>query len=131
MPRGCLERGKHVSFADECRSTYPTDLSDEEWTRLSPLIPPAKPGGRPRTIDMREALNASFTFSGVWVLGACFLKSFPPGRPSIINFVTGERQPPPDPTDREGAIKGLSRHPLEQFSFVLTKPHTRPWLPAS
>jgi Transposase and inactivated derivatives len=28
---------------------YPTDLSDEQWAIVSPLIPPAKPGGRPRT----------------------------------------------------------------------------------
>jgi putative transposase len=25
---------------------------------LEPLIPPAKPGGRPRTVDMREVINA-------------------------------------------------------------------------
>jgi putative transposase len=42
------------------RRAYPTDLSDEEWTVLAPLIPPAKPGGRPRTTDMREVLNAIF-----------------------------------------------------------------------
>ena len=34
---------------------YPSDLTDAEWARLEPLIPPAKPGGRP---DMREAMNA-------------------------------------------------------------------------
>jgi transposase len=37
---------------------YPSDLTDEEWARLKPLIPPAKPGGRPRHTDMREAMNA-------------------------------------------------------------------------
>lgn len=37
---------------------YPTDLKDEEWAILEPLIPPPKPGGRPRTTDMREVLNA-------------------------------------------------------------------------
>lgn len=37
---------------------YPSDLTDAEWTRLAPLIPPAKPGGRPRTTDMRAAMNA-------------------------------------------------------------------------
>jgi len=26
---------------------YASDLSDAEWTILEPLIPPAKPGGRP------------------------------------------------------------------------------------
>ena len=37
---------------------YPTDLTDTEWTLLAPLIPAAKPGGRPRTTDMREVVNA-------------------------------------------------------------------------
>ena len=37
---------------------YPSDLTDTEWDRLSPLIPDAKPGGRPRKTDMRMAMNA-------------------------------------------------------------------------
>ena len=37
---------------------YPTDLTDPEWAILLPLIPVAKPGGRPRTTDMREVVNA-------------------------------------------------------------------------
>jgi putative transposase len=37
---------------------YPTDLTEAEWTFLAPLIPAAKPGGRPRTTDMREVVNA-------------------------------------------------------------------------
>jgi putative transposase len=40
------------------RRTYPSDLHDEEWALLAPLIPPAKPGGRPRTTAMREVINA-------------------------------------------------------------------------
>jgi transposase len=40
------------------RQPYPSDLSDEEWAILAPLIPPAKPGGRPRTTDRRQVLNA-------------------------------------------------------------------------
>lgn len=37
---------------------YPSDLNDQEWTILEALIPPAKPGGRPRTTDTREVINA-------------------------------------------------------------------------
>lgn len=40
------------------RSRYPTDLTDDEWRVLEPLIPPAKPGGRPRSVDPREVVNA-------------------------------------------------------------------------
>ena len=39
------------------RRAYPTDLADDEWRVLEPLIPPAKPGGRPRSVDPREVLN--------------------------------------------------------------------------
>ncbi len=37
---------------------YPSDLNEQEWARLSPLIPPAKPGGRPRSTDMHAVINA-------------------------------------------------------------------------
>jgi putative transposase len=39
---------------------YPSDLSDDEWTLLSPLIPAAKPGGRPRSVQIRCILNGIF-----------------------------------------------------------------------
>jgi putative transposase len=39
------------------RRAYPTDLTDDEWRVVSPLIPAAKPGGRPRSVDPREVLN--------------------------------------------------------------------------
>ncbi len=40
--------------------TYPTDLTDRQWDCIKALIPPAKPGGRPRTLDMRQVVNAIF-----------------------------------------------------------------------
>ena len=40
------------------RFPYATDLTDEQWELIAPLIPPAKPGGRPRTTDVREVVNA-------------------------------------------------------------------------
>ena len=40
------------------RLTYPTDLTDEEWQILKPLLPPEKSGGRPRKYPIREVLNA-------------------------------------------------------------------------
>jgi putative transposase len=42
------------------REPYPTDLTDEQWHVLEPLIPAAKPGGRPRQVEMREVLNTLF-----------------------------------------------------------------------
>lgn len=51
-----MERGE-FSMA---RSAYPSDLSDEQWALIQPLLPPAKPGGRPRAVDLREILNGIF-----------------------------------------------------------------------
>jgi putative transposase len=42
------------------RRPYCTDLSNEEWQIIRPLVPEAKPGGRPRAHETRELLNAIF-----------------------------------------------------------------------
>ena len=39
------------------RKPYKTDLTNAPWKILKPLIPPAKPGGRPPEVDMRAVLN--------------------------------------------------------------------------
>lgn len=42
------------------RKAYPSDLKDSEWELLAAHIPEAGRGGRPRTANMREVLNAIF-----------------------------------------------------------------------
>ena len=42
---------------DRSRLRYPSDLTDEEWALIEPLIPPAKRGGNKRTVDVREVVN--------------------------------------------------------------------------
>lgn len=42
------------------RQPYPTDLTDEQWQIILPMIPAAHPGGRPRATDPREVFNAIF-----------------------------------------------------------------------
>ena len=37
---------------------YPTDLTDRQWNCIKELIPAAKPGGRPRSLEMRAVINA-------------------------------------------------------------------------
>ncbi len=39
------------------RKPYPSDLTIEQWSLIEPMIPPAEPGGRDRTVDMREVIN--------------------------------------------------------------------------
>jgi putative transposase len=51
---------------DQSRKKYPSDLTDEQWAIVEPLIPPAKQsprGGHPRTVDMREVLNTLFSLN--------------------------------------------------------------------
>ncbi len=52
-------------WTEEHRAMYkrpagrsPSRMTDGEWAVLEPSIPPASPGGRPRTTDMREAMDA-------------------------------------------------------------------------
>ena len=60
------------------RRDYPSDLSDEEWAILEPLIPPAKPGGRPRTTDMRQVMNALFYLDRTGAQWRALPHDFPP-----------------------------------------------------
>jgi transposase len=42
---------------DRSRLRYPSDLTDEEWALVKPLIPPAKRGGNKRHVDEREIVD--------------------------------------------------------------------------
>jgi transposase len=39
---------------------YTSDLTDAEWAKIEPLLPPEKPVGRGREVDLREVLNAIY-----------------------------------------------------------------------
>lgn len=40
------------------RRRYPSDLTDAQWARLEPMLPPVRPGGRPRAHPPREVVDA-------------------------------------------------------------------------
>ena len=42
---------------DRSRLRYPSDLTDDEWELVKPLIPPAKRGGNKRHVDVREIVD--------------------------------------------------------------------------
>src|SRR5665647_724329 len=42
---------------DRSKLRYPSDLTDEEWGLVEPLIPPGRRGGGKRTVIMREVVN--------------------------------------------------------------------------
>jgi transposase len=51
---------EHRCAADRRGLRYPSDLADAEWALVEPMIPPAKRGGRPRDVNVREVLNVIF-----------------------------------------------------------------------
>ena len=42
---------------DRSKLRYPSDLTDDEWAYIAPLIPSAKRGGNKRRVDLREIVN--------------------------------------------------------------------------
>jgi putative transposase len=58
MPRAKTAPRPPRTATTQSRPAYDTDLTDAQWDILGPLLPPPPGGGRPRTTDMREVLNA-------------------------------------------------------------------------
>jgi transposase len=57
---------------------YPSDVTDEEWALIGPLIPPAKRGGNKRTIDERAVLNGVMSILSTGCQWAALPKDLPP-----------------------------------------------------
>ena len=72
--RTAKNRGRY----DRSALRYPSDLTDAEWALVAPLIRPAKRGGRPRTVDVREVLNAIFYVLWTGCQWKALPKDFPP-----------------------------------------------------
>jgi hypothetical protein len=69
---------KLPKIANPSRRAYPSDLSDSEWSTIAPLLPGNKGFGHPRTVDLREIINAIFvTVPSVAVVGAKKKAHFP------------------------------------------------------
>ena len=60
------------------RRRYPSDLTDRQWAVLAPLVPAAKPGGRPRAVDVREVVNAILYVVREGVTWRALPHDFPP-----------------------------------------------------
>jgi putative transposase len=62
------------------REPYPSDLTDAQWQLLEPLLPAAKPGGRPRKHDLRAIVNAIFYLNREGCSWRALPHDFPPWR---------------------------------------------------
>ena len=60
------------------RSSYPSDLSDEEWAVVKALLPDHKRIGSPRKVDLREILNAQFYVLDNGIKWRALPHDFPP-----------------------------------------------------
>lgn len=69
---------EHRRAADRRGLRYPSDLTDAEWALVVPLIRPGKRGGRPRTVDVREVLNAMFYVLSTGCQWQALPKDLPP-----------------------------------------------------
>ncbi len=60
------------------RISYPSDLTDEQWRLIEPSIPSPKPGGRPRSVDLREVVYAVLYLSRTGCSWRQLPHDFPP-----------------------------------------------------
>jgi putative transposase len=60
------------------RRAYPSDLHDDEWGVLAPLLPSAKPGGRPRTTNLRAVVQAIISLDRTGSQWRALPHDFPP-----------------------------------------------------
>ena len=55
------------------RQPYPSDTTDTQWSIIEPMLPPPKPGGRHRVVNLREVMDAIFCISR----GGCAWRMLP------------------------------------------------------
>jgi putative transposase len=60
-------------------------LTDRQFRRLEPLLPAAKPGGRPRSADMREVVNAILYVLRNGIIWRALPHDFPPW-PTVYHY---------------------------------------------
>lgn len=70
---------------------YDSDLTDAEWQIIAPLLPPEKPVGRGREVDLREVLNAIFYRADNGVKWRNLPKDFPPWQTVYTYFQAWSR----------------------------------------
>lgn len=74
------------------RDKYPSDLTDKEWKTLKPLLPRARPGGRPEKYSKREIANAIFYLVRSGCSWRMLAHDLPPWRICYYYFMTWTKQ---------------------------------------
>ena len=72
---------------DRAGLRYPSDLKDAEWALVAPFIPPAKRGGRKRTVDVRAVLDGIFHVLATGCQWRALPKDLPP-KSTVHDYLT-------------------------------------------
>jgi transposase len=67
---------------------YPSDVTAEEWAVIAPLIPPARRGGRKRTVNIREVFNGVLYILRTGCQWRAIPKDLPP-RSTLFYYLAG------------------------------------------
>ena len=70
---------------DRSKLRYPSDLTDDEWSLVEPLIPPGKTGGGKRTVIMREVVNGLMYILSTGCQWRAIPKDLPP-KSSVYDY---------------------------------------------
>jgi transposase len=71
---------------DRSQLRYPSDLPDEEWMQVAPLIPPNKPGGNKRSVNVREVMNGIMYILSTGCQWRAIPKDLPP-RSTLFDYL--------------------------------------------
>ena len=80
-----------ISAAKRVGLRYPSDMSDAESALVEPMIPPARRGGRPRDVNVREVLNAVFYVLATDCQWQALPKDLPPRSTAHHYFILWDR----------------------------------------
>jgi transposase len=95
---------------DRSHLRYEHDLTDEEWAEISPEIPPAKPGGNKRTVDLREVVNGVMYILGTGCQWRAIPKDLPP-RSTIHDYL--------DRWSHDGTLERIHRREANPTAAVI------------
>ena len=74
------------------RKPYPTDITEQQWQLLAPLIPHPKPSGRPRSVEIREIINSIFYILASGCAWRMMPHDFPPWQTVYYYFRNWRRE---------------------------------------
>jgi transposase len=80
-------KSEHRLAADRRGLRYPSDLTGAEWALIAPLIPPVRRGGRKRSVDVREVLDAIFYVLATGCQWKALPKDLPPKSTAHFYFM--------------------------------------------